>query len=97
MYKLLIFLKKTGDESVLARFNESTVPKLERLTGKIVETAEIEGSLLSPEKYERLCEVSFTDKSDLDRKLQTPEGRELNKDLAGFGSHVSVFYANFGE
>lgn len=97
MYKLLIFLKKTGDESVMVRFNGSTIPRLESLTGKKIETAKIEGALLSPEKYERLCEISFTDKSDLDRLLQTPEGKELNKDLAGFGNHISVFYANFGE
>ncbi|HEX2868596.1 MAG TPA: hypothetical protein VHO03_16265 [Ignavibacteriales bacterium] len=97
MYKLLIFLKKTGDESVLVRFNESTIPKLERLAGKKVSSAEIEGALLSPEKFEKFCEASFTDKSELDRLLQTPLGKELNKDLAAFGNHISVFYANFGE
>lgn len=97
MYKILIFLKKTEDESVLVRFTNSTVPKFESLSGQKIKAAEIEGALLSQEKFIMFCEASFEKKEEMDRLMQTPEGKELNKDLAGFGGHVSVFYANFGE
>ncbi|MGE5354553.1 MAG: hypothetical protein ACM3P0_20895 [Acidobacteriota bacterium] len=97
MYKILIFLKKTDDESVLARFTKSTLPRLESLAGQKVKLAEIEGALLSQEKFFKFCEAVFSRKEDLDKLLQTAEGKEFNKDLAGFGNHVSVFYANFGE
>ena len=97
MYKILIFLKKTGDDSVLLRFTNSTVPKLESLTKDKIKLAAIEGAALSEEKYSLYCEASFPKKEDLDMLMQSPEGKELNKDLAGYGSHISVFYANFGE
>lgn len=97
MYKILIFLKKTGDESVLARFTQSTIPKLESLSGQKIHLAEIEGAMLSQEKFHKFCEALFPKKEDLDRLMQTPAGKEFNKDLAGYSNHISVFYANFGE
>lgn len=97
MYKILIFLKKSEDESVLVRFTSSTVPKLESLSGQKIKPAEIEGAVLSQEKFSMFCEASFEKKEELDMLMQTPEGKELNKDIAGFGGYISVFYANFGE
>ncbi|MGE5430909.1 MAG: hypothetical protein ACM3QX_07540 [Syntrophomonadaceae bacterium] len=97
MYKILIFLKKTGDESVLTRFTSSTLPKLESLTGQKIHLAEIEGAMLSQEKFFKYCEAWFSKREDLDRLMQTAEGKEFNKDLAGYSNHLSVFYANYGE
>lgn len=96
MYKILIFLKKTEDESLSIRFKNSTVPKLESLTGQKIEPLEIEGSMLSQEKFFLCCEASFSKREDLDRLMQSPEGKEFNKDLAGYGASISVFYAKSG-
>ncbi|MCU7494528.1 MAG: hypothetical protein HF314_01280 [Ignavibacteria bacterium] len=96
MYKILIFLKKVGDESVLTHFRDVTIPKLESLVKSKVPLADIEGSALSEEKYHKYCEAVFSKKEDLDRLFQSPEGKEFNKELAGLGRHISVFYANFG-
>lgn len=97
MYKILIFLRKTGDESLLLRLQKSTVPKLEKLAGEKIGISEIEGAMLTEEKYFRFCEAEFAGKEDLDRKMQTPEGKELNKELASYGGNISVFYANYGD
>lgn len=97
MYKILIFLKKTGDESLSIRFKSSTIPKLESLTGQKIEALEIEGALLSQEKFSMYCGASFSKREELDRLMQTPEGKEFNKDLAGYGFNISVFYAKSGE
>ncbi|HEX2960593.1 MAG TPA: hypothetical protein VHO43_02315 [Ignavibacteriales bacterium] len=97
MYKILIFLKRTDDESVLSRFRQSTIPRLESLTGQKITLAEIEGASLSQEKFIKYCEAVFSKREDLDRLMQTPEGKEFNKDIAGYGSYISVFYADFGE
>lgn len=96
MYKLMIFLKRTDDDSVLQHFLNSTMPRLQKLTGQDTVSAVIEGSALNEEKFTRYCEFVFESADVLNQLLQSPEGKELNKDLASYHNNISIFFANYG-
>ncbi len=96
MYKLILFLKKNDDESVISNFNRS-VELLSTLNKSEVAIAHVEPSLLSGEKYLYYCEFITLSKERMDELMASPEGREFNKIAGVLHNFLSVFFINYGE
>ncbi len=95
MYKLLLFLKKTDDEKVINHFNEFVVKYLSEIAGEEIKIADVESSLLLDQKYSKFCEVTMLSKDDWDRKINSPAGREFNKDLMDFHQFITVIFVDY--
>lgn len=95
MYKILFFLHKTADINLVNFFNEKIVAKLSEITGKVVETAEIESNLLLDQKYSLYCEISANEKEVMDRLMNSKAGKELNKELTDFHNNLTVITVNY--
>ena len=97
MYKCLVFLHKSDDESVLNHFNNFTIKYFSELIGKEVKSGKVESSLLLEQKYDRFFEVTVNSKEKWDELMTTAEGRTLNKDLMDFHKFITVIFINYNE
>lgn len=97
MYKLLLFLNKTNDEKIINHFEDYTLKYLTALTGVEIKSGQVESNLLLEQKFSRFCEVSVTSKEEWDRKMNSKEGRELNKHLMDFHQHISAIFVNYNK
>jgi len=95
MYKLLFFLHKTDDESVLQFFRDNTIKKLEGIIGKDVGIAEVESNLLLEQKYTYYCEISASSKEEMDKMMHSKAGKELNESLMDFHKNITVIAVNY--
>lgn len=90
MYKTLIFLKKTEDEQVLTHFEEFTMEFIRKAIGKNIESGFVESNILAPEKYFKFVELEADSKYDMDKIMNTREGKDLQKDLMQFHEFLTV-------
>lgn len=97
MYKMLLFLKHTDDESVTLHFTNSTLPALGRLLNRELIASDIDGGKLTKEGFIKFCEASFASKEEMGRLMQSPAGKEFNKDLSGYHNFLSVFFTDVRE
>jgi hypothetical protein len=97
MYKLLLFLKKSGDPDFLNHFKNFTLPALKELSGKNVTAAKVESNLMIEQKYNWCCEVTAESKQEWDRLMATKAGIEINKDLGDFNSNIDLLFVNYDE
>lgn len=95
MYKLLIFLKKSGDEKIAEHFNDITLKHLNEVTGKEIKTAEVESNLLLETKYQKFCEAEFSSKQEMDNLFNSPAGKALSKDLEHFHEFLTIITVNY--
>lgn len=95
MYKMLVFLKRTDEESVINHFNKYTINYLTKFAGEKIEIGTVESNLLTEEKYDKFCEVTMESKDVMDEKLASPEGKELQKDLADFHQFITFIFVNY--
>ncbi len=95
MYKLLLFLKKTNEEKIINHFNELTLKYLSDVVDEKISAGSIESNLLSDEKYLKFCEATISSKDDWDQRMNTKEGKELNKDLAEFHEFITAIFVNY--
>ena len=98
MYKLLLFLNKTNDEKIISHFEDHTLKYLSIVAAvEKIESADVESNLLLPLKFSRFCEVSFSSKEEWDMKMNSREGRELNKHLMDFHQHITAIFVNYNK
>ncbi|QQS37706.1 MAG: hypothetical protein IPM56_07065 [Ignavibacteriales bacterium] len=95
MYKQLFLLKKSGDEQVRKHFDEFILKHLSRITGNEIKSGKVESNLLLEQKYDACCEVTFKDKQEMDKMMNSEAGRELNKDLFDFHKHIDIITINY--
>lgn len=95
MYKMLVFLKKTDEDSIKNHFDKYTLKYLANFAGKEIEVGEIESNLLTEEKYNKFCEVTMESKNAMDEKLASAEGKELQKDLADFHQYITFIFVKY--
>ena len=95
MYKLLFFLKKSSEEKVLNHFMNFTLNHISAVAGSEIKAGNVESNLLLEEKYDKFCELTADSKEEMDRKMSSPEGKELNKNLVDFHKFITVISINY--
>ncbi len=95
MYKLLIFLHKSENDEVFSHFNEYTVKYLSDLTGQDAKIGKVESNLLLDVKYGRFCEITVDSKETWDKLMNSPKGRQLNKDLMDFHQSITLIFVEY--
>jgi hypothetical protein len=95
MYKILFFLKKEHDDSVLDHFKNVTLKLLSDIAGTEIKLGKIESNLLSEVKYSHYCEIIARSKEEMDRLMNTKAGKELNKDLMEFHNFITTYSIDY--
>lgn len=96
MYKLLMFLKNTDDESVINSFKRST-ELLSEIKKENIKIANVEPSLIDDEKYLYFCEFIAESKEKMDEYMSSPEGREFNKIAGTMHRFLKIIFVQIGE
>jgi hypothetical protein len=95
MYKILFFLHKTDDDNLISLFKDKIAGKLQEMSGKIVETAEVDNNFLLDQKYSLYCEIATHEREEMDKLMQTKAGKELNRALAELIDDITVIAVNY--
>jgi len=95
MYKVLFFLHKNDDGEILRHFTNITVKYLQEIMGKDIPVAKVESNLLLDQKYSHYCEITSSNKDEMDKWLHSKSGKKLNKDLMDFHQHITVIMLNY--
>ena len=95
MYKILFFLHKTDDENLLNLFKEKIAGKLSEMADEVVETAEVDNNFLLDQKYSLYCEISADEREEMDKLMQTKEGKELSRALSELVNDITVIAVNY--
>jgi uncharacterized protein (TIGR02118 family) len=94
MYKMLLFIKKSDDPNIIKHFRDFTVPILNELSGKEINPAKVESSLLLEQKYTWFCEVTVDSRDEWNRLMASKDGKKLNKDLMDFHQSIDIIFVN---
>ncbi len=95
MYKTIFFVHKSDDESVKKAVIERVLPSLSEIFNTDIKTGKVESNLLNPVKYDLYFEVTCKDKSEFNRQMNSPQGRIVNKELAGIFKDVIIYSIDF--
>ena len=95
MYKTIFFIHKSEDHSVKTAVAERVIPALNELFNKDIKTGNVESNLLNEEKFDIYFEVNCENKTEFDRQMNSPQGRNVNKDLAGIFNYVTIYSIDF--
>ena len=95
MYKLLIFLKKTDKKEIINLFVEHTLKYFSNVAGKEIKAADVESNLLMESKYLKFCEIEVSSKEVWDNKMNSREGKELNKHLMDLHQFIDLIFVNY--
>jgi hypothetical protein len=95
MYKIIFLLNKTGDEDINNHFKEYTLKNISALAGEEVPAGTVESNLLLDQKYSLMCELSAPSKEEMDIKMNSAEGKALNKELMNFHQHLTIIAVNY--
>ena len=95
MYKLLVFLKKTDDKEMANLFADQTVKHLSDVYGSELKTADVESNLLMETKYVKFCELNMSSKDEWDKKMNSREGKELNRHLMNMHQFLDLIFVNY--
>ncbi len=91
MYKTIFFVHKSDDESIKTAVIERVIPALKEIFNTEIKTGKVESNLLNPVKYDLYFEVTCKDKSEFDKQMNSPNGRNVNKELAGILNDVTIY------
>ncbi len=95
MYRLLLFLNKTNEESVLNHFKEFIIKYLSEAIGQKIKIGKVESSLLLEQKHTLFCEVSIKSKEEWNSKMTSKAGKEFNRDLMDFHKHIIPIFIEY--
>lgn len=93
---MLVFIKRSEEGSASEHFQSKVLPLLQKISNEKLNIANIDGAMLSEEKFSSFCEVSFPSSDYFNRLMQTPEGKQITKELAALNNVISVFFADYG-
>lgn len=91
MYKTIFFVHKSDDESIKTAVIERVIPALKEIFNTEIKTGKVESNLLNPVKYDLYFEVTCKDKFEFDKQMNSPNGRNVNKELAGILNDVTIY------
>ncbi len=95
MFKILIFIHKTGDDKIINHFRDHTIKVLSEISNQNVNLAIVESNLLSEQKYSHFCEVVFNSKDEMERLMNSQKGLALNKDVMNFHQQITIISVNY--
>jgi len=95
MYKILFLLNKTDDEDINNHFKDYTLKQISAIAGEDIPAGIVDSNLLLDQKYSLMCELAAPSKEDMDIKMNSPEGKALNKDLVNFHQFLTVITVNY--
>lgn len=95
MYKMLLMIKDTADDELLNIFRENTLSHLEKATGKKIQVGNIDGAKLNEEPYNKVYEITFESKHEMDKTLASVEGKKFNRNITSFTQHISIFFVDY--
>jgi hypothetical protein len=88
-------IKDTADEELLNIFRENTLSHLEKAAGKKTQVGKIDGAKLNEEPYNKVYEITFESKHEMDKILASVEGRKFNRNITSFTQHISIFFVDY--
>lgn len=97
MYKLQIMIKKSADDDLIKTFEQNVLVHLENASNQKVNFGEIIGAKLMEEPYHKSCELTVSNKEEMDKILATAEGKKFNRSVTSLTAHVSIFFINYGD
>lgn len=95
MYKMIFLLAKSDDKNILNHFHDFTLKSISAVAGGEIKAGVVESNLLLDNKYSRMCEIAASSKEEMDRRMGTPEGKALNKELMDFHKYLTIITVNF--
>lgn len=95
MYKMLLMIKDTADDELLNIFRENTLSHLEKAAGKKIQIGIIDGAKLNEEPYNKVYEITFETKHEMDKILASVEGKKFNRNITSFTQHISIFFVDY--
>ena len=90
-------IKDSVDDELVNHFQESTLTHLEKASGQKITIGKIDGAKLLEEPYNRVCEISFNSKHDMDKVLASVEGKKFNRNITSYTQHISIFFIDYGD
>ncbi len=95
MYKLLLFLNKTNEESIINHFKNFTLKYLSNALKQEIKIGTVESNLLLEQKYSLFIEVSVDSSKEWNSLMASKDGREFNKDLMEFYKHITPIFISY--
>lgn len=95
MYKVLFFLHKSDQKNSVDHFLNHTLKLISQVAGKDLKAAEVESNLLVDTKFNYCCIAEFDSKEDFDKKMNTADGKNLNKDLMDYHQLITAIQINY--
>lgn len=95
MYKMLMMIKDSADDELVKLFRENALSHLENAVGKKIPIGKIDGAKLIEEPYNRISELSFESKHEMDKVLASVDGKKFNRNITSFTQHVSIFFVDY--
>ncbi len=93
MYKMFILLRNK-DEDLLNTFSSKTFEIIKELKSDSL-FGEIEGSVLTEDKFSRIIEIFTNDINEMNILLASAEGKNLTRHLSNYMGHITTFFAEF--
>jgi len=88
-------IKDSADDELLNLFRENSLTHLEKATGQNLSIGKIDGAKLNEEPYNKVCEVNFESKHEMDKALASIDGKKFNRNITSFAQHISIFFVNY--
>lgn len=95
MYKTIFLTHKTTDDQVSEILQKRVIPALAELFNQSIEMGKVESNLLNDIKYQSYFEINCKDRKSFDSLMNSPEGKNINKDLGSIFKFVTVYSINF--
>jgi len=95
MYKVLVFLKKSNEETVIDHFRKFFAACFSNLIGKEIDFGTVESNPLLEIKYSLFFEIDFESKEKWERLLGSEAGKELEKDLIEFHKYITIIFVDY--
>jgi hypothetical protein len=90
-------IKETANEEILNSLRDNVLIHLEKALDRKILLGTIDGAKLNDDPYNRVCEIEFSSKYEMDKLLASPEGKSFNRNLTSYFQHISIFFIDYGE
>ena len=95
MYKIIIMAKKSADEELINNFEKNSLIHIETAANKKAMVGLIDAAELNEEPYNKIYELEFATKHEMDLALASAEGKKFSRSVPSFFQHISVFFTEY--
>ncbi len=94
-YKTIFFVHKTTDDQVTEIIQKRLVPSLSEIFNQKIYLGKVESNLLNETKYDLYFEVNCESKKTFDSLMNSQQGKNVNKELAGIFKDITLYSIEF--